>query len=548
MTALFAPPAPEETEIQPRPYQQEALEALHNHICEKNNNPCVVIPTGGGKSLLMAWAIQQWKKECPPLRVCILAHRKELVDQNSSELQSLWPAGDIGVFAAGLKRKDRDCSITFASIDSIYDKAGEFPPWDVLIVDEAHRIPAKNEGKYRRFIDESKRWNKDLRVIGFTATPYRRGVGSICHPDHILNEVCYETNVSDLIEQGYLCKLRSKIGQVDLDLSQVRRNSGGDYIVNSLAEQVDRDDVVAKAVQDAMKIILAEGKKNIMFFCVDIDHCKRVSKELRKYGIDAPAITQQTGEKERDRVCELFKRGVYRAVCNVNVYTEGFNAKQVDCIVLLRPTLSTGLYVQMVGRGLRPHPSKDDCLVLDYANCIEEHGPLDAIGEGEIKLKTCESCGDTFSFAVKVCPNCGWQIPKQEVEQAEAKEREKKMHEAKAAEKNILSAEPEKLTVDDVYVSRHKKAGKPDSLRVTYRCGLTQVREWICLDHGGFPEKKARGWWTVRFGREEARTITVDKALNDLFLQSKLQAITNTITVRRKNKKHYEVIDYELNN
>lgn len=544
--ALFEPPDMESIETQPRPYQQEALEALHDHICTKDTNPCVVLPTGAGKSLVIAWAIQQWKKEYPPFRCCILAHRKELIQQNSAELQHIWPAGDIGIFAAGLNRKDRDNTILFASIDSIYDKAGEFEPFDCLIVDEAHRIPAKSEGKYRTFIEGCKRWNPKLRVVGFTATPYRMGVGSICHKDHILNEICYEANVADLIQQGYLCKLRSKIGQVDLDLSQVRRNSGGDYIVKSLSETVDRNDVVQAAIQDAMKIILAEGKKNVMFFCVDVQHAKDVSAELRKYGIDAPAITQQTGERERDRVCELFKKGVYSAVTNVNVYTEGFNAKQVDCIVLLRPTLSTGLYVQMVGRGLRPHPSKDDCLVLDYANCIQEHGPLDAIGAGEVMLVTCENCGDVFSKATRVCPNCGWEIPKQTMEKLEKEEREKRMHSSKASDAQILGAEPQELIVDDVTVHRHRKQGKPDSIRVQYRCGLQTISEWVCLDHGGLAEKKARQWWKNRFGRAEARTITVDDALQDLFLAQKIAGVTETITVRRKNKKIYEILDHKL--
>lgn len=548
MTTLFQAPSLNEVTIQPRPYQREALDALHNHICEKDSNPCVVIPTGGGKSLLMAWAIQVWKRDHPPLRVCILAHRKELVQQNAEEMQQLWPGGDIGIFAAGLKQKDQDTSVTFASIDSIYNKAGEFPPWDVLIVDEAHRIPAKNEGKYRTFIEGCKRFNAELRVIGFTATPYRMGVGSICHPDHVLHEVCYEADVGNLIQQGYLCKLRSKIGQVELDLSQVRRNSGGDYVAKSLSEAVDQDNVVAQAVRDAVKIILAENRKNVLFFCVDVQHAQDVSAELRKYGIEAPAVTQQTPAKVRDRICEGFKTGSYRAVCNVNVYTEGFNAKQVDCIVLLRPTLSTGLYVQMVGRGLRTHPAKEDCLVLDYANCIETHGPLDGVEEGEVRIITCENCGDVFSRAVRVCPHCGWEIPKQDQEPPEPSESEKKLHGDKAAQNSILSAEPDELNVDDVTVHRHQKPGKPDSVKVSYRCGLQKVNEWICLDHGGLAEKKARRWWRDRFGYVEARSVTVDSALADLFLAQKINQVTETITVRRKNKKFYEILDHKINN
>jgi DNA repair protein RadD len=123
------------------------LAALDTHIRTRDTNPCVVIPTGGGKSVLMAWIIQRWTQEYPQFRVCILAHRKELVLQNSTELASAWPEADVGVYSAGLKRRDANTSILFASIDSIYKKWGEFPGWDCLIVDEAHRIPARGEGK-----------------------------------------------------------------------------------------------------------------------------------------------------------------------------------------------------------------------------------------------------------------------------------------------------------------------------------------------------------------------------------------------------------------
>ncbi|MFA5186722.1 MAG: DEAD/DEAH box helicase family protein, partial [Patescibacteria group bacterium] len=197
--------------MQPRPYQVEALEALHNHICTKSTNPCVVIPTGGGKSALIAWAIQRWKQQAPWFRGIILAHRKELIEQNAAELYAFMPSSEIGVFSAGIGRRDYDASILFASIDSVYKKAGEFQPFDVIMVDEAHRIPPHGEGKYRTFIQGCKKFNPLLRVVGWTATPFRMGCGQICHRDHILNEICYEASVVSLIQDGYLCKLRSTV-------------------------------------------------------------------------------------------------------------------------------------------------------------------------------------------------------------------------------------------------------------------------------------------------------------------------------------------------
>jgi DNA repair protein RadD len=543
LISLFAPPSIGDSTIIPRPYQVEALDALDLHMRTKETNPCIVLPTGSGKSVQIAWTIQNWKRDYPPFRCCILAHRKELVQQNTAELVGLWPGGDIGVYSAGLRKRDLEHSILYASIDSIYKKWGEFPPWNVVMVDEAHRIPASGEGKYREFINGCRLVNKDLRVVGFTATPYRMS-GPICHKDHILHEVCYEANVGDLIAQGFLCRLRSKVGDVQPDLSGVKRNHGGDYIESSLAKAVDTPEVVAKAIRSAMAHIANEGRKSIVFFCVDVAHCQAVSNELRKYGIEAPCVTAKTALADRDRYAEGFKSGRYKALCNVNVYTEGFNARRVDCIVLLRPTLSKGLYVQMVGRGLRLHESKTDCLILDYAHCIDEHGPIDCIDVGRVSVVACGDCGDMFSRAIRACPHCGWAIPKVEQERHEAEEREKKMHAVEASKRSILGGEPETIDVTNVEVFRHRKVGAVDSIRVEYRCGISVFREWVCLDHGGFAERKARQWWHDRFGAE-ARTVTVETALSDMFLPSRITAITKTITVVRRGK-FTEIMGYGL--
>jgi len=527
-----------------RPYQTEALEALHSHICEKNTNPCVVIPTGGGKSALIAWAIKEWKEHAPHFRCIILAHRKELIEQNMAELQALYSDSDVGIFSAALQRRDYDASILYASIDSVFKRAGEFTPWDVIMVDEAHRIPFSGEGKYRTFINESQKYNPRVKVIGWTATPFRMAGGRICHKDHILNEVCYEAKVTDLIKDGYLCPLRSKVGVTQPDLKSVKRNSGGDYILKGLAEITNREKIVSSAIAEAVRIIQAENRISAIFFCVDIEHCKKVSLELRKHGIYAPFVTGKTKQQNRDRIAKDFKAGKLRAICNVNVYTEGFNAQCIDCIVLLRPTLSPGLYSQMVGRGLRCHPSVTDCLVLDFANCIEEHGPIDLLSGAPTIMATCQVCRESFSRAIRCCPACGWEIPKQEIERLELVEKEKRLHGTKVSKKSVLSSEPETYKVDAVHVNRHRKEGSPDSIRIQYRCGLSMFREWICLDHSGYAGQHAQTWWRQRFEvKKRGKKQTVDDALENLFLTQELLEWTKTITVKRKGK-YFEIIKY----
>jgi len=531
-----------------RPYQQESIDALHKHVCEKQTNPCIVLPTGSGKSIVMAAAIQKWKQDAPWIRGCILAHRKELVSQNADKLKSYSSQSgkEIGIFSAGLGRKDFDSPILFASIDSIFKRHGELQPFDFIFVDEAHRIPPSGEGKYRTFINGCRRFSPKLKVVGWTATPFRMACGPICHKDHILNEICYEAGITELIDQGFLSRLRSKVSASQPELTDVRRNAGGDYIVSSLSDATNKQHIIEAAVSESVSIIKHEHRQHIVFFCVDIEHCKRVSQALQRLGVCAPCITGKTKSDERDRILADFQIGKLRAICNVNVLTEGFDAPHIDCIALLRPTLSAGLFSQMVGRGLRIHPSKNDCLVLDFANCIDEHGPLDLLGTGQrVVTATCENCRESFSRATRTCPICGWEIPKQEIERLEQTERERRMHGDKVSKKSILSNEPETLKVDTVYVARHVKEGAPDSLRVQYRCGMGMYREWVCLDHKGYPGQKAHAWWRERFGpgKPGKPSPTVGSALGDLFITQALLEWTKTITILKKGR-YFEIIGY----
>ena len=270
--------------MEPRQYQLEAINAVDDYLCNKEGNPCVVMPTGSGKSPTMAFQIQRWKEKAPWVRGCILAHRKELVEQNADKFSRVRikseTSRELGIFSSGLGRKDWDSSVLFASIDSIYKRSGEFQPFDFLFIDEAHRIPPSGEGKYRTFIKGCQRFNPQLRVVGWTATPFRMACGPICHKNHILNEVCYESKITDLIDQGYLCRLRSKVGSCQPKLAGVKRNSGGDYITKSLVGVTNKQQIIDLAIREAVNIIVQEQRKHIVFFCVDIEHCKRVSESI----------------------------------------------------------------------------------------------------------------------------------------------------------------------------------------------------------------------------------------------------------------------------
>ncbi|CAK0745751.1 hypothetical protein CCP2SC5_1380001 [Azospirillaceae bacterium] len=240
-----------------------------------------------------------------------------------------------------------------------------------------------------------------------------------------------------------------------------------------------------------------------------MDHATHVAEAIRERGVPCATIFGDTEKSERDQVIAAFKRGEIRALASMGVLTTGFNAPAVDLIAMLRPTKSAGLYVQMVGRGARLAPGKENCLVLDFAGNVARHGPIDMIkpktaetGEGDAPVKVCPDCDTIVHAAVRVCPDCGYVFPPPEI----------KIEPVAAALEVVSSKQSQWVAVSDVTYDRHEKPGKPPSLRVDYHCGLVRHREWVCIEHTGYAREKAVSWWRRRALSGAAPT-TVDEAL-----------------------------------
>lgn len=427
-----------------RTYQSEAIEALECFLIERADNPCIVLPTGSGKSYVMAEILRRRIEADPRFRCIVLAHRQELVKQNHDEFVELMgvSSGNLaGIFCSGLGKRDVDAQVTFAHINSVHEKVAAFPPFDMIMVDEAHHIPVKDNGMYRGFINDAKTRNPSVRIVGLTATPYRLGVGHVCHRDYVLNKVCYEAKIGELIKSEYLSNLRSKISKKAPDLRGVAI-SGGDYKIDELSGRVCKTDLVHNTVRDALGRLDAENRKYCIWFCVDVKHCEMVRNALIENGQNVSMVTGGTPQGERGKIIEHFRDGKLRHLLNVGVFTEGFNVKQVDAIVLLRPTLSRGLYSQMVGRGLRKHPDKQDCIVLDYARCISTHGPIDQELDNFVPLEVCPQCEELFARECRQCPKCGYVVPDDIREKHdkgdELKKRVRELHDETAALDEIL--------------------------------------------------------------------------------------------------------------
>ena len=476
-----------------RSYQSAAIQAIYDYYGKHDGNALITIPTAGGKSLVMAAFIEGVLKAWPEQRILIVTHVRELIEQNHAELKRLWPEAPAGIYSAGLKQRDIAARILFAGIQSIHARVAEVGHCDLVLIDEAHLIPRASNTMYRRFLDGLKRINPLLKVIGFTATPYRLDSGRLHEgKDAIFTDIAFDVSVRTLIDSGFLAPLISKRMGTELDVSRVGMR-GGEFIAKDLEAAVDQDAITLGAVEE----ILAYGqdRRSWLVFCAGVDHAFHVRDALTERGITCATLVGDTPSTEREAIIAAFKAGQIRCLTNANVLTTGFNAPAVDLIAMLRPTQSAGLYVQIVGRGCRLADGKQNCLVLDFAGNVKRHGPIDAIhpkrpgkGEGEAPVKSCPDCHSLVHASVRTCPDCGHAFPPPQPKL-----------EAWASTLDVVSnPKPQWVAVTEVRYARHEKPGKPPSLRVDYWSGLTQHSEWVCLEHPGYARQKAVTWWALR--------------------------------------------------
>lgn len=525
-----------------RPYQIDAINAVYSHLQARTDNPCVVLPTAAGKtwviSTICADAVNKWSG-----RVLVLAHVKELLQQSVEklELTDETISNKVGVYSAGLGRRDIEHPIIVAGIQSVYKRACELGAFDLIIIDEAHLIPPYGEGMYQAFLMDAKIINPNVRIVGLTATPFRMTTGMICAPENILNHVCYEIGVRQLIVNGYLCPLVSKAGAQLADTSALHIR-GGEYLADEIATLMDQDFLVKSACDEILRY--TADRKSCLIFASGVDHGQHLTELLP----GASMVVGETSPTERAELLSQFKSGALKYLVNVNVLTTGFDAPNVDCVALVRPTLSPGLYYQMVGRGFRISPEKPNCLVLDFGGNIMRHGPVDAIeiydrigrAGGDAPAKTCPQCNTVCHAAFSICPDCGFVFPP----------KEKGKHDGFASEDDILSGPVKEIDVAiqgvlySVHTKRNADENTPKTMRVDYEIDFrTTYSEWVCFEHSGFARGKAERWWCERIDDIEKHPIPSKAEDAVIIAASNYLKMPSKITVRlARSKKEFDRI------
>lgn len=394
-----------------RPYQQDSVNATIAYF-RKSNEPAVLsLSTGAGKSLIIAELARLARG-----RVLVLAHVKELVEQNHAKYESYGLTASI--FSAGLGRKENTRQVVFASVQSIVNSLNHFnDAFSLLIIDECHRVPEGENSNYQKVIRHLQAINPNLKILGLTATPYRLGLGWI-YQYHTRGQVRSDTKrffrdcifdlpIRYLLDEKYLTRPKMMdMAVIGYDFSKVSTTAAGHYKITELDQAVKKAQRVTPLI---IEKIIAQSKERlgVMIFASTVNHAKEIMGYLSNE--HAALVIGDTPLEERDRIIQAFKAQQIKFLVNVSVLTTGFDAPHVDLIAILRPTESISLYQQIVGRGLRLSAGKKDCLVMEFAgNCYDlyqpEIGSEKPDSKSEIVTIPCPICSFNNNFWGKIDP------------------------------------------------------------------------------------------------------------------------------------------------
>lgn len=508
-----------------RDYQTEAVSTLWKYFAEKQvGNPVLALPTGTGKSLVIADFLRSAFAAYPNQKILIASHVKELLSQNLEELHTLWPTAPAGIYSAGLKRKDIHSKIIFCGIASINKNIADFGRVDLMIIDECHLLSQNDESMYQKVIIKLKEQNPYLRVIGLTATPWRAGQGKITD-DGIFTDIPFDVTsmqaFNRFIKEGYLVPLVPKSTETILDVTGVHLQAG-EFNQKELQLAVDKDEITYAALQEA--VLHGFGREHWLVFGSGIQHVLKITQMLNYLGISARCVHSKMNDKERDDNIADWKAGKFKAMVNNGILTTGVNFKAIDLIIMLRPTQSTVLWVQMLGRGTRPlyadgydlsttqgrldaieFSEKQNCLVMDFAQNSKRLGPINdpvlprkkGDAKGDVPIKICDGCGMYNHISARYCGGEPFRSPAGCGDEFTFKVLLKTNASSEVLIKDDMPI-VEVIKVDTVTFKIHNKPGKPPSLWVSYFCGVRKFNQWVLFEHEGFGQRKAREWWQER--------------------------------------------------
>lgn len=476
-----------------RPYQRGGIDSLYHWFrTNPTGHPIVNACVGAGKSIMLAQLCQEAVNGFEgKARLLMITPSKELCEQNMHKLQSLAKNIRFGVISASLGRKDfiHDKDVVIGTIGSLHKRGEKLGYFDLVLIDECHLVSRIENGMYRQLITMLQRHNSNVRVVGWTGTPFRgNGIWLTEGKDRLFTDIAAHIPMTKLLQEGFLSPLVLADATTQVSAESIK-TTAGDYVIAELAALLDKDELTATIADE----IITHGadRKKWLVYCVTVEHATHISIALTDRGITCQVISAKTPKKEREQIIARFKSGLIRCICNVAVLTTGFDVPEVDMIALVRNTKSPVLYVQIAGRGMRIAPGKDNCLWLDFTDTTARLGPVNQVyGRNEPKkkkeinettVKTCPECGGACPPSVNNCALCGYVFPPPAININPS---------LSGAE--ILLMGKVILPVDEIYCNSaiSKKNGKP-YLVIKVRSGLTSYSKNLMLGWDGYAGSKA---------------------------------------------------------
>jgi DNA repair protein RadD len=542
-------------------FQEEAVNSLFHYFDSidpsKPANPLVLMPTGTGKSHVIAEFSKRALNMYRGTRILMLTHVKELIEQNAEKLLNCWPEAPLGIYSAGLKKKQFNDQIIYAGVQSVAKNPERLGRFDLIKIDEAHAVPPEEESNYRKVLTHFQRENPWVRGIGLTATGYRQGQGRLTEGDNAyFTDVVYDITgmsaINRLIAEGYMSPLLgTPTTSVQLDISGVGLDKDGDYNKGQLQRAVNKTEITAAALQEL--VWYGQNRRSWVIFCSGTEHADDVAKMLWDMGIPAASIHSKLEAGQRERRINAFKNYQLRCLTTNNILTTGFDHKALDLIGILRPTTSVSLWVQMLGRGTRIsiETGKQNCLVLDFTKNTINLGPINdpvipkprGEGGGVAPIKICDietdvhgittGCGFFNHISARYCCNCGKEFSFEVKIQKQHSGLELIRTESTLP---IVKEYNIRYVTYSAHIS-HRSGGI--SLKAVYVCDQNfAITEWIALEH---PKMRglAGSWWRKRSPTELPATVADALQIHNEYLPlttpRRLTAWVNTDPVQLMN-------------
>lgn len=521
--------------MKPRNYQTAAVDSIFEYFQSgKIGNPIIALPTATGKSVVLGSFICK-VFQYPNQRMLNLTHRKELIEQNYEKVLKMWPLAPAGIYSAGLNKREYQLPITFAGIGSVVGKAHLFGWIDLITIDECHLVSPNDETMYRVFINELKKINPNLKVIGLTATPWRIGQGKLTDEGGLFTDICFDLTSMEafnwLLAEGYLAQLVPHRTNLKIDTDSLHKR-GGDFIQSEAEMLFDRDEITEAALKETLDA--AHDRNHGMVFGSGIKHCLSIERILKQMGQSCAVVHSKQKSKINDQHIADFKAGKIRFLINNDKLTTGFDYPGIDLIVMLRATASIVLWIQMLGRGARPlyadgfdletkegrlaameASEKQDCLVMDFANNTKRLGAINdpvipkkkGKGGGECPVKECPECQTLNHPSVRFCVNrkCNYEFTF-EIKITDT-----------AANLELIkqSAIPiiELIPVRSMTFQKNARRNKQPSLRISYQSNLQSFDEYLPLQHDSLNVRHKAGESWMKQGGNFPPPASVDEAL-----------------------------------